>query len=148
MKKIIFLFLVFITSFSYGQSNEKYEQFRNINNDIRILHKDFLAIRKQFDIREDRQTNIDLSKIFTLVEQENDELQIIYGLGEFIDKKYKNQADAMSFSYLLSLNDKFELDIEDLNGIVGFTNNNTIKKYSEDLKLQIKKMQYLIRGGK
>lgn len=145
MKKIIFVLTLLFTTFVHSQDLLKYEQLRNISKQIMILRGDFLNIQESSDTQVDKTDVLQLTKIFETVCIRTDQLEIIYFSSVMVSNQNKVYRDKFLPPYLLKINGGLDWDIKELNLIIGYSNNYTVKKYSEDLKTEIRKIKSIIQ---
>lgn len=141
IKKIIFVLILLFTTFVHSQVSLKYNQVRNINSQISTMKSDLRTISKTFDKSDEKNDSVQLIRIYQVVGLRTNELESIYLLYDMVSKENRVYRDKFVPLTFKIINEGYLYDIEDLNSLIGYTNNYTIKKYSEDLKSEIRKIQ-------
>ena len=145
MKKIIFVLILLFTTFVHSQDLLKYNQIRNINKQVMTLREDFINIQESFDKQVDKTDILQLNKIFEIICIRTDQLEIIYFSSEMVSHENKMYRDKYLPPFFVKIYGNLDFYIKELNQIIGNSNNYTIKKYSEELKTEIRKIKSIIK---
>jgi hypothetical protein len=141
MRKIIFIFLLMISSLVNSQDLSKYNQVRNINYKVAMGSVDFNEIQRSFDKQEDKKNGFLLLNIYESVYLKLGQLEIIYFMSDLVSKEKRDDRDKFTLLYFQNIKQSLNTDLSELNHLIGQSNNYTIKKNSEELKSEIRKIQ-------